>query len=111
MTYYQSSFFLLCGLLVLFHAWFQRLKPKYDKLVSNFAFNFNLCCYTKAAEAGLPIAQFNLACMLDRGEGVAAPDYPAAAGWYKQGLADNGYFSPRHPTRFEPSSRALNSTL
>jgi len=39
--------------------------------------------YTKGAEAGLPRAMSNLGCRLDRGEGVAAPDYPAAAGWYR----------------------------
>ena len=37
---------------------------------------------TKAAEAGLPVAMFNLGVCLDKGQGVAAPDYPAAAGWY-----------------------------
>jgi len=38
---------------------------------------------TKGAEAGLPIAMFNLGCSLDKGQGVTAPDYPAAAGWYR----------------------------
>jgi hypothetical protein len=45
--------------------------------------------YTKAAEAGLPSAMFALGVSLDKGEGMAAPDYPAAADWYRQGLADN----------------------
>ena len=45
--------------------------------------------YTKAAEAGLPKAMFNLACRLDKGEGVAAPDHPGAAGWYRR-AADAG---------------------
>jgi TPR repeat protein len=44
---------------------------------------------TKAAEAGLPTATFNLACCLDEGEGLAAPDHPAAAGWYRR-AADAG---------------------
>ena len=48
--------------------------------------------YTKAAEAGLPIAMFNLGCSLDgqdQGEGGAPPDYPAAAAWYRR-AADAG---------------------
>ena len=36
---------------------------------------------TKGAEAGLPEAMFDLGICLDMGEGVAAPDYPAAADW------------------------------
>ena len=40
--------------------------------------------YTKGAEAGLPRAMFNLACSLDKGEGVGAPDYSAAADWYRR---------------------------
>jgi len=32
---------------------------------------------------------FNLATMLDKGQGAAAPDYPAAADWYKR-AADAG---------------------
>jgi TPR repeat protein len=44
--------------------------------------------YTKGAVAGLPKAKFNLGCCLEEAEGVAAPDYPAAAGWYRHGLAD-----------------------
>jgi hypothetical protein len=44
---------------------------------------------TKGAEAGLPKAMFNLGGSLDVGEGVAAPDYPAAAGWYRR-AAVNG---------------------
>jgi len=40
--------------------------------------------FTKSAEAGLPKAMFNLGACLDKGEGVAAPDYPAAAGWYRR---------------------------
>ena len=41
--------------------------------------------YKKGAEAGLPNALYNLGNALDAGEGVAAPDYRAAAGWYRQG--------------------------
>jgi len=40
--------------------------------------------HTKGAEAGLPKAMYNLGVMLDAGEGVAAPDYPAAADWYRR---------------------------
>jgi len=40
--------------------------------------------YTMGAEAGLPRAQFNLGRRLDKGEGVAAPDYKAAADWYRR---------------------------
>ena len=36
------------------------------------------------AEAGLPGAMHNFGLCLDRGEGVAAPDYPAAADWYRR---------------------------
>jgi hypothetical protein len=45
--------------------------------------------FTKAAEAGLPAAMFNFGILLDRGEGVAVLDYPAAAGWYRR-AADAG---------------------
>ena len=37
--------------------------------------------FTKGAEAGLPKA------LLDTGEGVAAPDCPAAADWYSRAAA------------------------
>jgi len=46
--------------------------------------------YTKGAEAGLPIAMHNLGVCLDMGVGVAAPDYPAAGGWYRR-AADAGH--------------------
>ena len=46
--------------------------------------------YTKAADAGLSRAMFCLGCHLDSGEGVAAPDCPAAAGWYRR-AADAGH--------------------
>jgi len=45
---------------------------------------------TKGAEAGLPKSMFNFGLMLDKGEGMAAPDYPAAAGWYRR-AADAGH--------------------
>ena len=45
--------------------------------------------FTKGAKAGLPGAMFCLGCTLDKGEGIAAPDYPAAAVWYKR-VADAG---------------------
>jgi len=45
--------------------------------------------FTKGAEAGLPISMFNLGTFLDRGLGVAAPDCPAAAEWYRR-AADAG---------------------
>ena len=40
--------------------------------------------YTKGTEAGLPYAMFNLGCCLDAGQGVAAPDHPAAAELYRR---------------------------
>jgi len=46
--------------------------------------------FTKAAEAGLPRAMHYLGCEIDKGEGVAAPDYPAAADWYRR-AADAGH--------------------
>ena len=46
--------------------------------------------HTKGAEAGLPRAMFNLGTLLDKGDGVAAPDYPAAADWYRR-AADAGH--------------------
>ena len=45
--------------------------------------------FTKSAEAGLPRAMHNLGCRLEKGEGVAAPDYLEAAGWYRR-AADAG---------------------
>jgi TPR repeat protein len=45
--------------------------------------------FTKGAETGLPIAMFSYAVCLDQGEGLAAPDYPAAADWYRR-AADAG---------------------
>jgi TPR repeat protein len=45
---------------------------------------------TKAAEAGLPDAMYNLGCVLNKGEGVAAPrDHAAAMGWFRR-AADAG---------------------
>jgi len=46
-------------------------------------------CLSKGAEAGLPNAMHNFACGLPEGKGMAAPDYVAAAGWYKR-AADGG---------------------
>jgi len=40
--------------------------------------------FTKGAEAGLPKAMFTVGLCLDKGNGVAAPDYPAAASWYRR---------------------------
>ena len=48
--------------------------------------------FTKGAEAGLPKAMFSLGLCLDKGEGVAVPDYPAAADWYRR-AADAGHGS------------------
>jgi len=51
--------------------------------------------FTKAAEAGLPKAMFNVASLLDAGKGGAAPDYPAALEWYRRaadaGIAEAAY--------------------
>jgi hypothetical protein len=51
--------------------------------------------FTKAAAAGLPEAMFNLGHSVSEGEGVAAPDYPAAADWYRR-AADAGHGSAAH---------------
>jgi TPR repeat protein len=45
--------------------------------------------YSKGAEAGLPKAMVNLGGLLDKGQGVEAPDCVAAAGWYRP-AADAG---------------------
>ena len=45
--------------------------------------------FTKAADAGLPDAMFNLGCRLNNGEGVAA-DPQAALGWFRR-AADAGH--------------------
>ena len=47
--------------------WYQLLKLEYDEPLSNVALNFNLRPYVGAS--------------LDSGEGVAAPDYPAAGAY------------------------------
>jgi len=52
-----------------------QVKKEYDRA---------LHWYTKGAETGLPKAMFALGSHLDQGEGMAAPDYPAAAGWYRR---------------------------
>jgi TPR repeat protein len=46
--------------------------------------------FTKGAEAGLPLTMYNLGVMLDAEEGVAAPDYPAAADCFRR-AADAGH--------------------
>ena len=46
--------------------------------------------FTKGAEAELPQSMFDLGALLDQGLGMAAPDYPAAADWYRR-AADGGY--------------------
>jgi TPR repeat protein len=51
--------------------------------------------YTKGAEAGLPNAMFALGTMLDMGEGVAAPDYPAAADWYRRAASAGIHVAPK----------------
>jgi TPR repeat protein len=51
------------------------VRKEYDKAVP---------WYTKGAEAGFPRAMLNLAICLDSGQGVAAPDYPAAADWFRR---------------------------
>jgi len=45
---------------------------------------------TKGAETGLPKAMYNHGQRLDKGGGVAAPDGPAAADWYRR-AADAGH--------------------
>jgi TPR repeat protein len=75
---------------------------------------------TKAAEAGLPKAMYDLGCMLDSGEGVAAPGYPAAADWYRR-AADAGdvtsavnlsnMYQAGRSRAWQPSSAASSATL
>jgi len=86
--------------------------------------------FTKGAKAGLPDAMHNIAVCLDKGLGVAAPDYPAAAGWYRRAAdAGNGaaannlattsaalgsgtkYLRSQPPSHFRPSFLELNSFL
>jgi TPR repeat protein len=50
--------------------------------------------FTKAAEAGLPEAMFNLGCILEKGDG-AAQDLPAAMDWYRR-AADAGHGRAAH---------------
>jgi TPR repeat protein len=44
---------------------------------------------TRMAEAGDPVAQYNLGFMLEKGVGVKQ-DYPAAFNWFRK-AADQGY--------------------
>jgi len=46
--------------------------------------------YTKAAEAGLSRAMFNVGALLDQGKGVAVLDYAAALNWLRR-AADAGH--------------------
>jgi len=46
--------------------------------------------FTKGAGAGLPDSMFDLGALFDMGLGMEAPDYPAAADWYRR-AADAGY--------------------
>jgi len=45
---------------------------------------------TWRAISARPYLLFNLGCSLDLGEGVAAPDHPAAADWFRR-AADAGH--------------------
>ena len=60
--------------------------------------------FTKGAEAGLPQAMYALGCHLDEGQGVAAPDYPAAVG-------PDRYCPPRHSMDFDPSYLEINGQM
>jgi len=40
--------------------------------------------YTMGAEAGLPQSMYSIGVCLEKGQGVAALDYPAAADWYRR---------------------------
>jgi hypothetical protein len=42
--------------------------------------------FTRAADAGFPMAMHRLGCLNKAGEGVAAVDYQAAVGWYRKGV-------------------------
>jgi len=48
-----------------------------------------VACFTRSKDAGLPKAMFALGVGLDKGKGISAPDYPAAADWYRR-AADAG---------------------
>jgi len=61
-----------------------RLKLRCDVLLSTYAFKFKLRHCTKGAEAGLPECMHNLALYFHEGWGMAAPDHPAAAEWYRR---------------------------
>jgi len=50
---------------------------------------------SKGADARLPTAMFSLGNLLDQGQGVAAPDFQAAAGWYRR-AADAGVTGAAH---------------
>jgi TPR repeat protein len=39
---------------------------------------------TNGADTGMPKAMYNLGVLFDSGQGVAAPDYLAAADWYRR---------------------------
>ena len=58
---------------------------------------------TKGAETGLPEAMYNLGVCLDMGEGVAAPDYPAAVGWYRR-AADAGHTAAAYNLGINPEN-------
>jgi TPR repeat protein len=46
--------------------------------------------FRRAAERGLVLAQFAVATMCFRGQGIAAPDHAAAAEWYRK-AAEQGH--------------------
>ena len=75
----------------------QRLKLEYDKLLSSFAFNFNLRRYAMVGSGRHPIAEPTPAARR------AARDFLV--------VGPDGYCLPRHPPRFEPFFIEFNGTL
>ena len=65
--------------------------------------------HTKGAEAGLPKAMYALGVNLDMGEGVAAPDYPAAAHWYRRAAEAGDSWAMNNLSAMYTAGRALLS--
>jgi len=74
--------------------WFQRLKLQYDELLSNFAFNFNLRRYIKAASSLVKVVMrrrtfFSSTWLLSRKAGrcrltVSKPELKAQRLWFQR---------------------------
>jgi len=78
----------------------KRLNPGYDKLLSSFAFTFNLRRYSEAAAAGMPGAEPTM-------WPHPPPPHPGA----HPRVVPARYCPPRHPKHFESSLLELNGIL